>query len=118
MPTNSTRWRCPLTNCKTCLSALGRSASDRLHVLPPYLIVIDELDAEVDDRGGLAFLQALLTTIEKQGLKFFVASQDFSSDVVCCLHKIAEEDVGADILRYLDAELPLLDKCDRAELAR
>jgi hypothetical protein len=107
-----------------------KSAGDRPHDLPPYLIVIDALD-EVDDGGGLAFLQALLTTIEKghlQGLKFFVTSREddnvaslcdrFSSDVVCRLHKVAEEDVGADILRYLDAELPLLDKGERAELAR
>ena len=107
-----------------------KSARDRPHDLPPYLIVIDALD-EVDDGGGLAFLQALLTTIEKgylQGLKFFVTSREddkvaslcdrFSSDVVCRLHKVAEEDVGADILRYLDAELPLLDKGERAELAR
>ena len=107
-----------------------KSASDRPHDLPPYLIVIDALD-EVDDRGGLAFLQALLTTIEKghlQGIKFFVTSREddkvaslcdrFSSDVVCRLHKVAEEDVAADILRYLNAELPLLDKGERAELAR
>ena len=107
-----------------------KSAADRPHDLPPYLIVIDALD-EVDDRGGFVFLQALLTVIEKghlQGLKFFVTSREddkvaslcdyFSSDVVCRLHKVAEEDVGADILRYLDAELPLLDKGERAELAR
>ena len=107
-----------------------KSASDRPHDLPPFLIVIDALD-EVDDGGGLAFLQALLTTIEKghlQGLKFFVTSREndevaslcnrFSSDVVCRLHKVAEEDVSADILRYLDAELPLLDKGERAELGR
>ena len=107
-----------------------KSASDRPHDLPPYLIVIDALD-EVDDGGGLAFLQALLTTIQKghlQGLKFFVTSREddkvaslcdhFSSDVVCRLHKVAEKDVGADILRYLDAELPLLDKGECAELAR
>ena len=107
-----------------------KSASDRPHDLPPYLIVIDALD-EVDDRGGLAFLQALLTTIEQghlQGLKFFVTSREddkvaslcdqFSSDVVCRLHKIAVEDVCADILRYLDAELPLLEKGERSELAR
>ena len=94
-----------------------KSAGNRPHDLPPYLIVIDALD-EVDDGGGLAFLQALLTTIEKghlQGLKFFVTSREddkvaslcdlFSSDVVCRLHKVAEEDVGADILRYLDAEI-------------
>ena len=107
-----------------------KSAGNRPHDLPPYLIVIDALD-EVDGGGGLAFLQTLLTTIEKghlQGLKFFVTSRedykvaslcdDFSSDVVCRLHKVAEEDVDADILRYLDAELPLLDKGERAELAR
>ena len=107
-----------------------KSTGDRPHDLPPFLIVIDALD-EVDDGGGLAFLQALLTTIEKdhlQGLKFFVTSREddkvaslcdrFSSDVVCRLHKVAEEDVAADILRYLDAELPLLDKGERAELAR
>jgi len=107
-----------------------KSAGARPHDLPPYLIVIDALD-EVDDRGGLAFLQALLTTIQKghlQGLKFFVTSREddkvaslcdqFSSDVVCRLHKVAEEDVSADILRYLDAELPLLDKSEHAELAQ
>ena len=107
-----------------------KSAEDRPRDLPPYLIVIDALD-EVDDKGGLAFLQALLTTIQKghlQGLKFFVTSREddkvallcdqFSSDVVCRLHKVAEEDVSADILRYLDAELSLLDKSDREELAQ
>ena len=31
---------------------------------------------------------------------------------------MAEEDVSADILRYLDAELPRLDKGEHAELAR
>jgi hypothetical protein len=106
------------------------SAGHRPHDLPPYLIVIDALD-EVDNGGGLAFLQALLTTIQKghlQGLKFFVTSREddkvaslcdqFSSDVVCRLHKVAEEDVSADILRYLDAELPLLDKSERVELAQ
>ena len=53
-----------------------KSAGDRPHALPPYLIVVDALD-EVDDRGGLAFLQSLLTTIQKgnlQGLKFLVTS--------------------------------------------
>ena len=107
-----------------------KSASDRPHGLPPYLIVIDALD-EVDDGGGLAFLQRLLTTIQEghlQGLKFFVTSREddkvaslcdnFSSDVVCRLHKVAEEDVGADILRYLDVELPLLHEGERAELAQ
>ena len=102
-----------------------KSAGDRPHALPPYLIVIDALD-EVDDGGGFAFLQALLSTIQKghlQGLKFFVTSREddkvaflcdrFSSDVVCRLHKVAEKDVSGDILRYLDAELPLLDKCER-----
>ena len=107
-----------------------KSASDRPHDLPQFLIVIDALD-EVDDGGGLAFFRALLTTIEKghlQGLKFFVTSREnvevallcnrFSSDVICRLHKVAEDDVGADILRYLDAELPHLDKGERAELGR
>ena len=45
-----------------------KSAGDRPHDLPPYLIVIDALD-EVDDGGGLAFLQALLTTIKKGHLQ-------------------------------------------------
>jgi len=107
-----------------------KSAGDRPPNLPPYLIVIDALD-EVDDAGGLVFLQALLTTIQRghlQGLKFFVTSREddkvaslcdhFSSDVVCRLHKVPEEDVSADILKYLDAELPRLDKGERAELAR
>jgi NACHT domain len=107
-----------------------KSTGDRPHDLPPYLIVIDALD-EVDDGGGLAFFQALLSTFKKghlQGLKFFVTSREddkvaslcnqFSSDVVCRLHKVAEKDVGADILRYLDAELPLLNEGERVELAR
>ena len=107
-----------------------RSTSDRPDGLSPYLIVIDALD-EVDDGGGLKFLHALLTTIQKgnlQGLKFLVTSREddnvaslcegFSSDVVCRLHKVAEEDVSADILRYLDAELPRLDKGERVELAQ
>jgi hypothetical protein len=107
-----------------------RSTSDSPDDLSPYLIVIDALD-EVEDRGGLTFLHALLTTIQKgnlQGLKFLVTSwednnvaslcEGFSSDVVCHLHKVAEEDVSADILRYLDAELPCLDKGEHAELAQ
>ena len=107
-----------------------KSARNRPHNLPPYLIVIDALD-EVDDGGGLAFLQELLSTVQKghlQGLKFFVTSREdievaslcdrFSPEVVCRLHKVPEEDVSADILRYLDAELPLLEKGERAELAR
>jgi hypothetical protein len=107
-----------------------RSTSDRPDDLSPYLIVVDALD-EVDDGGGLTFLHALLTTIQKgnlQGLKFLVTSREdddvaslcegFSSDVVCRLHKVAEEDVSADILGYLDAELPRLDKGERVELAR
>ena len=59
------------------------------------------------------------------GLKSFLTSREddkvgsfcdrFSSDVVCCLHKVAEKDIGADIMRYLDAELPLLDKGERAD---
>jgi hypothetical protein len=106
-----------------------KSAGNRPRDLPPYLIVIDAID-KIDNGGGWSFLQALLTTIEKgrlQGLKFFVTSREdvkvaslcdqFSSDVVCHLHKVAEEDVGADILRYLDAELPLLDKDELSELA-
>jgi len=73
----------------------------------------------------------LLAAIQKgnlQGLKFLVTSreddnvaslcQGFSSDVVCRLHKVAEEDIHADILRYLDAELPLLDEPECADLAR
>jgi hypothetical protein len=44
------------------------SADDRPHDLPPFLIVIDALD-EVDDKGGLAFLQTLLTTIQKGHLQ-------------------------------------------------
>jgi hypothetical protein len=106
------------------------SAGDRPHNLPPYLIVIDALD-EVDNEGGLAFLHALLATIQKgnlQGLKFFVTSREddrvsffcnnFPSDVVRHLHKVTGEDISADILRYLDAELPLLNKDERAELAQ
>ena len=112
------------------VSPWQKSASNRPHDLPPYLIVVDALD-EVDDRGGFAFLQALLTTIQRghlQGLKFFVTSREddkvallcdqFSSDVVCRLHNVAKEEVSADILRYLDAELPLLDKSEHAELAQ
>ena len=63
-----------------------KSANYRLHDLPPYLIVIDALD-EVDNRGGLAFLQSLLTTIEKghlQGLKFFVTSRENEEAASLC----------------------------------
>jgi len=107
-----------------------KSIADRPRDLPPYLIVIDALD-EVDDRGGLAFLRALLTTIQKgnlQGLKFLVTSREdrevaslcecFSSEVVCRLHHVAEQNVSEDILRYLDAELPLLEQRECLELAR
>ena len=81
-----------------------KSTGNRPPDLPPYLIVIDALD-EVDGGGGLAFLQDLLTTIQKgylQGLKIFVTSRKddkvslfcnhFSADVVHHLHKVDEED--------------------------
>jgi hypothetical protein len=73
-----------------------KSAGNRPHGLPPYLIVIYALD-EVNDGGGFTFLQALLTSL----------CNCFPPEVVCRLHKVTEEDVGADNLRYLDAELPL-----------
>jgi len=107
-----------------------KSARDRPCDLPPYLIVIDALD-EIEDRGGLAFLEALLSNIEKghlHGLKFFVTSREnreiaalserFSSDALCRLHEVAAEDVSADIVKYLHAELPaLLDEPQLVELA-
>ncbi|KAG6843251.1 hypothetical protein H0H87_006685 [Tephrocybe sp. NHM501043] len=96
-------------------SAHGRSPD-----LPPYLVIIDALD-EIDDQGGSKFLKDLLTVVnagELHGLKFLVTShpdpglaalcKSFSTDAVCCLFDVAEEEIKGDITKYLQAELPML----------
>ncbi|KAG6885358.1 hypothetical protein C0992_005190 [Termitomyces sp. T32_za158] len=88
--------------------------------LPPYLIVIDALD-EIEGRKGSAFLKELLTTINAgclSGLKFLVTSRldpkivhlckQFTSDAVCHLHHVPQENVQEDIQKYLNASLSKL----------
>ncbi|KAG6845156.1 hypothetical protein H0H87_012952 [Tephrocybe sp. NHM501043] len=96
------------------------SAHVRSPDLPPYLIIIDALD-EIDDQGGSKFLKDLLVMInagELHGLKFLVTShpdpglaalcKSFSSDAVCHLFDVAQEEIKGDITTYLQAELPML----------
>ncbi|KAG6876427.1 hypothetical protein C0992_013006, partial [Termitomyces sp. T32_za158] len=88
--------------------------------LPPYLIVIDALD-EIEGGKGSAFLKELLTTINDHclsGLKFLVTSRpdpeivhlckQFTSNAVCHLHDIPQENVQEDIYKYLNASLSKL----------
>ncbi|KAG6876095.1 hypothetical protein C0992_000971 [Termitomyces sp. T32_za158] len=85
--------------------------------LPSNLIVIDALD-EIEERKGAAFLKELLTTINAgylSGLKFFITCRpdpeivdlckQFTSDAVCKLHHVPQENVQEDIHKYLNASL-------------
>ena len=96
------------------------SAGKRRPELRPYLIVIDALD-EIEENGGLAFLQALLETFSKghlRGLKVLVTSRpdpklaalcsSFKYEAVCRLNEVPTDTVKADIRMYLGEKLPVL----------
>ena len=102
-----------------------QSAGERDGELRPYLIVVDALD-EIEDNGGLAFLQELVEAFNKghlHSLKFLVTSRPdpklaalcslFDCDAVCHLYKVPMDKVEADILKYLTGELPELQGHDR-----
>ncbi|RXW13805.1 hypothetical protein EST38_g12045, partial [Candolleomyces aberdarensis] len=85
---------------------------------PRYLIVIDALD-EVENKGGSAFLRALLDVINENhlpGLKFFVTSRSdpdlvayvdsFERKQLYRLQDVEKEEVEADIETYLATNLP------------
>ena len=94
-----------------------RSMSDDHAELPPFLVVIDALD-EIEDRGGLAFLEELLRVTNLshlQGLKFFITSRPdidlarlHTSDPTCVLYDVPRDTVKVDIETYLQAKLPKL----------
>jgi hypothetical protein len=107
-----------------------QSAGERPRELRPYLIVVDALD-EIEDNGGLAFLQELLKTFSQghlRGLKFLVTSRpdpelaalcsSFKSDAVCRLYEVPTDTVKADIMKYLTAKLPALQGDQLAELSQ
>jgi len=98
--------------------------------LPPYLVVIDALD-EIEGHEGSAFLADLLTAINErclQGLKFFVTSrpdpdvaklcESLPPKVICRLQDVPIEDVGSDIVAYLQAKLPKLGEPELDKAAR
>ncbi|KAJ2928482.1 hypothetical protein H1R20_g8640, partial [Candolleomyces eurysporus] len=85
---------------------------------PRYLVVIDALD-EVENKGGPAFLRALLDVINENylpGLKFFVTSRSdpdlvayvdsFERKQLYRLQDVEKEEVEADIETYLATNLP------------
>ncbi|KAG6887586.1 hypothetical protein C0992_011643 [Termitomyces sp. T32_za158] len=98
---------------------------------PPYLIVIDALD-EIEEGKGSAFLEELLTTINAgylSGFKFLVTSRpdpeivylckQFTSNAICRLHHVPQENVQEDIHKYLNASLSKLKNDSKlVDLAR
>jgi hypothetical protein len=97
-----------------------KSITQRPAGFPPYLIVVDALD-EIEDKGGSAFLQELLNTVNSgrlRGLKFFITSRpdpvlaklcaSFNSEAVCRLYEVPTETVNSDIAKYLETKLPQL----------
>ncbi|KAG6808708.1 hypothetical protein H0H92_003195, partial [Tricholoma furcatifolium] len=98
----------------------AKSAYRRSSDLLPCLIIIDALD-EIDNKGGLDFLQDLLKAVNTgnlKGLKFLVTSRpdpylaklckSFTSDAICHLYDVAKEEVDRDISLYLRAKLTWL----------
>jgi hypothetical protein len=90
------------------------------HELPPYLVVIDALD-EIEGQEGSEFLADLLKAIDAcylKGLKFLVTSRPDPDVANLCellppkvirrLQDVPIEDVGSDIVAYLQAKLPKL----------
>jgi len=97
-----------------------QSMSEHHAEFRPFLVVVDALD-EIENRGGLGFLEELLRMTDKsclRGLKFLITSRpdpdlanlcsSFTSDAVCALHDVPTNTVMADIATYLQAELPKL----------
>ena len=112
------------------LSCPWQKSEAQRHNLPPYLIVIDALD-EIEGKEGLEFLRDLLETVNGRyvrGLKFFVTSRpdhnvgklckSLSPKVVCRLQDVPIEDVGSDIVTYLQFKLPELGEPERDRVAK
>ena len=106
-----------------------QSISKRCPGFPPYLVIVDALD-EINDQGGLAFLEELLDTINDiglRGLRFLVTSrpdpkilylcESFTSKTVCRLYDVPRVTIQADITTYLEAELPFLEHDQVTKLA-
>lgn len=108
-----------------------KSAGERSDKLRPYLVVIDALD-EIEDKGGLEFLQQLLETMRQgdlHGLKFLVTSrpdpdlaalckESVDSISICRLYEVLRDTVKADIAQYLRVKLPeLKDESGLTELS-
>jgi len=107
-----------------------QSAGERPRELRPYLVVVDALD-EIEDNGGLTFLQELLKAFSQGhlgGLKFLVTSRpdpelaalclSLNSDAVCRLYEVPTDTVKADIRKYLGAKLPALQSDQLDNLSR
>ena len=97
-----------------------QSIGERHSEFPPYLVIVDALD-EINDQGGSAFLKELLDTVNAcalRGLKFLITSRpdpniaclctSFASEAVCRLYDVPRATVQADVMTYLEAELPAL----------
>ena len=103
-------------------------SSRRNAELPSYLIVIDAIEAD----GGSMFLQDLIETINRRGLrglKFLVTSRPdprvaelcktFSSEAVYRLQDVPIERVGSDITKFLQIKLPnFTDKTELEAMAQ
>ncbi|KAF9471000.1 hypothetical protein BDN70DRAFT_939263, partial [Pholiota conissans] len=110
-------------NARTQLQCLlvdpwKRVQSAELSKVPRFLVIIDALD-EIDGEGGSEFLRDLLDSIDKhrlRGLKFFATSrpdQNLVKHLQSCqdkkfyhLRQVPVEEADADIIAYLNAELP------------
>ena len=112
------------------LSGPWQESEDERQELPPYLVVIDALD-EIEGHEGLAFLGDLLRAINGcylQRLNFLVTSrpdpdvaklcESLPSKVIRRLQDVPTEDVGSDIVAYLQAKLPKLGKSELDKAAR
>ena len=112
------------------LSGPWQKSEAERHELLPYLVVIDALD-EIEGQEGSAFLADLLKAIDRcylRGLKFFVTSRPdpdvaklcelLPPKVVCRLQDAPIEDVGSDIVAYLQAKLPKLGEPELDKAAR
>jgi len=94
-----------------------QSVSKHRAAFRPLLVVVDALD-EIEDRGGLAFLEELLRMTAKsrlRGFKFLITSRPnpdlanlCTSDAICALYDVPTDTVKADIVTYLQAKLPKL----------
>ena len=100
------------------------------HPAPPYLVIIDALD-QIEGEGGTSFLRDLLKYVNSGhlcGLKFLITSRldpdiaklctSFNSEAVCRLYEVPADTVNNDIMTYLHAKLPALQKPQLSELAK